>query len=119
MYGQEEDDVMSAYNPALQRAAAAQIEIDRKKAQPSLASKAAPTAGTILGAIVGGYFGGPAGAMKGASAGGAIGSGASQVINKVQGKEIPDNSVQGAQSIGSGLMGLKKLKDDYDTNRGY
>lgn len=112
-YGTEDDDMLSAYNPALQRASVAELEAERKKQTPSAFAKAAPAAGTILGAIVGGYFGGPAGAAQGAQIGGGIGQGAASVANQLQGKELGQqgSSIQGA---GNMVSGLDKFKSMYD-----
>jgi len=101
------NDLLSTYNPALQRASVAEIKAAKEGDKPSTLSKAAPAAGTILGAIIGGLAAGNP--LLGAQVGGAIGSGVAGISEGVRTKN-PAAALQGAESILGGVTAGTKAK---------
>lgn len=107
------NDLLSTYNPALQRASVAEIKAAKEGDKPSTLSQAAPVAGTILGAIVGGLATGNP--LLGAQVGGAIGSGVAGVAEGVR-KKNPGAALQGIESILGGVSaaGAKAKPNPWD-----
>jgi hypothetical protein len=100
------NDLLSTYNPALQRASVAELKAAKEGDKPSTLSQAAPVAGTILGAIIGGLATGNP--LLGAQVGGAIGTGAAGIAEGVRTKK-PGAALQGLDSLIGGLGAGKKM----------